>query len=738
MPLYTKSTSGWTSVKSFWVKTYSGWTTAKQAWIKSVSGWIQFWPKSGPYTKTSPYFSTDAAGNNQPSGFTLNTGSTIYLQKGIWNSNGSNITSYRYEIYTSAYQSNDAGTLVSSGNITNYVSINLSYVNYDDYYIYAKVIASRSDGVSGKDTTDSNGYRYFVLKQYAPTPKGATTSGTTNVGNQITFTSNWYGDSNHSPDSYRSNVNWYSSSFPLSDPTQGTQLYNYVINYYPTNNGTTYSVISKYTLQSSDVGQYIYAVNTEQNSYTDYYYGYNTGITQIGYFGQVVSNPPSNISAPYFELISGVGNTVGDTYRLHFGSWTNSPTYYMYEIYQNNLAGTVLQQDLSGTYTNNYVDITFNSTVRNAIYGSVKAGNAGGASNFTDTPTSIGPIHMSIQPFNYSLSNVTAPLIWPDTGDSYSEVPMQSISYSPSINNYVYRYTWNRPNNVGYYTVYVTPQITPYPPYTYMNSNQNRYTYNPWYSESVSFSFSVGGYYSFYVYAYETTGTVRVTWDYVPGASYYQVFYYNTNDYVIQNQIVNGTYIDITQPAPTTVYVYDIKAYDDTGYYMDGVSNNITQSLYQQMATGAVGFFYGATVSSSGSGGGSGGGGSAPSTPNFSYFYGDANHAFGAGGINIQASGATSYNYTLYRTGNGTGTSGHGNFNTYVQVGSGTLTPSSTGGNSTVYINTADTGGPRNGYYYVYATATNSYGTSSGAYSNAGGSGGGQGQTGTVQDWMYY
>jgi hypothetical protein len=135
-------------------------------------------------------------------------------------------------------------------------------------------------------------------------------------------------------------------------------------------------------------------------------YASNSGGTSPTYSSGVVTStpyvPPAVIptlaSSPSWSLISGTANRVGATYRLNFGSWNNTPTYYTYEISQNNAAGTVLASDNSGTYTNTFVDYTFTSTYSTTISASVRAGNSAGLSTVSNAG-SIGPI----------LSNVVAP-----------------------------------------------------------------------------------------------------------------------------------------------------------------------------------------------------------------------------------------------------------------------------------------------------------------------------------------
>jgi hypothetical protein len=85
-------------------------------------------------------------------------------------------------------------------------------------------------------------------------------------------------------------------------------------------------------------------------------------------------------------------------------------------------------------------------------------------------------------------------------------------------------------------------------------------------------------------------------------------------------------------------------------------------------------------------------------TPTFSYYYGSSSSQ---GYIYISSSNANSISYTVYRTATGTNTSGYGT-GSYSVYATGTIS-----GNAGYYYL------PVNGYYYIYATATNAGGSNS-------------------------
>jgi hypothetical protein len=431
MALFVKKSPGttsasWASVSSFWVKvatsgwTSNGWTRATKLFVRDGSSWSQFWPTAGPYTTTSPYISTDTAGNNQPSGLTLTTGTTVYGQKGTWvaNRSGYSISSYYYRSYSTTTGTINGGSLttVDSGSLTNYASIPLTASDYDGKYLLFSVTATRSDGTVSTDTTDSNNYRYFVMRSHPPTGKGASTNQTSTLkpGYVITYTSTWNGTYNYLPDSSRSIVKWYKSTnggytTPSQIKANATEFTSsYISTNAPTNNGTDYVVTSTYTAQDSDIGYYIYVIDTQYNSNNDW--NDYTGVSQSGYTGQVI-NPPTNTSRPYWQLLSGTANQQGSKYRLNFGSWSGSPTYYEYEIFYNDIAGTIITQSIDGTYTQNYVDYTFNTVNTKTISAIVYAGNSSGLSDGASATTSIGPI-TSIPPSSPTVTTTSSTSSW--------------------------------------------------------------------------------------------------------------------------------------------------------------------------------------------------------------------------------------------------------------------------------------------------------------------------------------
>jgi len=343
MPLFVKTSgtsnsSTWPKAVSISVKTaISTWVKAKSAFVRTAAGWIQFFPKSGPYTTTFPYFSSTTTGLTPISELTLDTGSTVYLQKGTWVPNGFTISSYSYYVYTTS--NGNINTTTSqfnavSGTLTQYATIPLSAATYDGYYIYGEIDANTTTtGVTGIETTDGNGSRYFVCRKYIPTQAAYTpainysynssTSATT-----LLYTNKWNGTADYLPDSTRSAVLWYSST--VGTYTSASQIVanaTYVSSTTPSisNDGTLYTVTASTTLSPATVGRYYYAVEYEYNSKSDwnvYQYG-SQSPSAYAVYGPIITQP----AAFTYSLVDTSGNRGPTTLPIVTSSVSNNTLY---------------------------------------------------------------------------------------------------------------------------------------------------------------------------------------------------------------------------------------------------------------------------------------------------------------------------------------------------------------------------------------------------------------------------
>lgn len=357
MALWVKkdgSSSGWVEANKVWVKNSSTWSAVKKIWVKAATGWALFWPKAGPYTTRAPYFSTDSAGNNEIIDSTIDYGTSIYGQRGTWNSNGGTISSYTYKLESSTSDAIGTGPYTSILSETNMGSssilINLNTSQYDGQYLIFTVKATRTDNLFGIDNTDSNGFRLFVMRKepqsiYAPTITISdiqTTSTTLSdgilktTGAPITleYLNYWNGNDEYLPDASRSEVKWYSSSSGLySSPyeivSNATEITSGITTPTPTVSSNVYNVSSQLSISTIVDGTYYYAVDTQYNSYNDYYGG--TGTSDFKVYGPV-NAPPYPTSQPTLSAITppGYGGnqysfTVGGTMYAYTGDWTPDP-----------------------------------------------------------------------------------------------------------------------------------------------------------------------------------------------------------------------------------------------------------------------------------------------------------------------------------------------------------------------------------------------------------------------------
>ena len=358
MPLKVKtSISGigtWKPVEQFLVKTsvsgFGIWKSIKSAFVKTDAGWKIFFGIAGPYTTKSPYFSTDTSGNTAVTGPTILYGSTIYGQRGTWVGNGGTISSYTYKLQGSTSSEVNTGTYTSILSETSmsgtYQQIIANTSQYDGKYLIFTVKATRSDGSTGSDSTDSNGTRFAVIR-YAPVKKTFTdallTTTSTSLPATLSYQSQWDGSTLYLPDSTRSSVKWYTASSntytAANIATYGTLVTSGITTGTPTNDGTTYTVTSTLITPSSvPSSTYYYAVDSQFNSNTDYY-STNSGIQQYAVYGPMAFPPTPIGQSP---SITG-STTVGNLAYFNIGSWTNSPTSYAWRIYYNyNLVSAVL------------------------------------------------------------------------------------------------------------------------------------------------------------------------------------------------------------------------------------------------------------------------------------------------------------------------------------------------------------------------------------------------------------
>lgn len=366
MGLFSKTgNSTWKSASKIFVKTSNtSWKTVLKGFVKTAGGWLQFWPTTGPEATRAPYFSNDTAGNNEPSGYTIPFNSTVYGQRGTWISNSStnSISSYVYSVitYDSDIDNQTNPISTQSGTMSStYVTVPLTdATKYDGKYISLNVTATRSDGASGQQSSDAYGYRYKVIRNipeapagYSPSVSSTTTQTTTTLSGGLLLTQGgtftlgfsgyWRGSASYLPNNTRSTIKWFRST-TLYSTAASVLAYATEITNSPTSiitidapyvTSNIYYTGSTLVYTGIPSGSYIYAVNTEFNSGTDYTYGTLIGESQFAYVGPINPSPTtSGSNQPTITCTTPagyIGNqnsfTVGGTVTGWTGIWDPVP-----------------------------------------------------------------------------------------------------------------------------------------------------------------------------------------------------------------------------------------------------------------------------------------------------------------------------------------------------------------------------------------------------------------------------
>ena len=502
----TNASTAWKTATKAWVKTnYStAWKQAKTIWVKSASGiWQTFWPKTGPFATTSPYISTDTAGNNQPPSFDLIFGTAnVYGRKGVWQANGGTISSYSYKLYSSTSSAPGSApfTTIASGTMSgDYQSINLSNTDIDGKYIIFQVDATRTDGVVGSDNTDSNGYRYFVHKSL-PTQ---TTAGTLSISaNNLSYSGSvWNHTARYLPDATKATVDIYRNT--TNSNVGGTKIAT--LTGVSTDNGTTYTTGFTYdlSLDTNNNSKYFYVIENQYNTGTDYY---NSGSPKT-------SNPTSailyqTVATPDNISITAVYEGGGYIYIFYTtGQNTDAISYYASRY--DYLNGNGVQVSTSHT--------TSVSSSSKGYLTALYVGNLSSYSNGVPWSISATPLNQNVSGNTASDSVSAATSQYPTLSLGTASVGDGTISNSVTLNG-----------SANYYTMKVTPSGGSTTTYIRQSGNislsglVNGTSYTilltPYYYYSIDYnndsnSVKYGGLVDYYSFTATPLATYRVTWD---------------------------------------------------------------------------------------------------------------------------------------------------------------------------------------------------------------------------------
>jgi len=282
--IYVKQGSGWsTAVKNIYARTNSGWSSAiRYVYAKINAGWTRVWPLSGVYPNTNPFISNNTTTTSEISfGTVLRVGTTYKGDRGDWNPNGYTITSYDYKWLSFSAESGgtenyDSGYSTLSGTTNTFTITGTTLANFDRGWIAFRVRANASNSAySG--TADS--LRYYVVRQKPILASGGSPVLSNNnpaIGDTINYSSGWNTTDAYKIDSGRSTIKWYRSA---STSLTESQLKALTPIQSSTSSPAPASPYS-YTVTSSDIGNYIYAMEEVFNSGTDLESSVN-GVTAI-------------------------------------------------------------------------------------------------------------------------------------------------------------------------------------------------------------------------------------------------------------------------------------------------------------------------------------------------------------------------------------------------------------------------------------------------------------------------
>jgi len=441
--IYVKNTTGtssttWKKALSIFVKTASGtssaaWSAVKNVYVYFNSGWTRVWPLSGVFNITSPYITTSSGSTTPLYGVdgVRRIGTTVWGKNGTWNANGWTINSYQYRwrAYSSSTISDlnlDSQTALAT--YSSAVSLSIP-ASYDRKYLSFFIQANSSGGTAYNGYAES-GTEYGgiqIVRQQPLNISASLNNLTPQVGNTINFSSSWNITEAYAPEALRTTIEWYKN---LNNSTTG---------------GTFLSSGSySYTVQSSDLNHYIYAVETTFNSGTDYDLGLNTGVSVSRITTSVVS---AGLTAPTSTSIVSVSRLNSTETRAIVSSSGGSGPYYQLYWISAATAPTTANYDAASTTSTVTEDYSFSDGITYYFYIRSSSENLGNTTtNGTATagtfsaygPTTGAAAYTFAQPsgtVSVSPSSGTAGTTTFTATPSVSASPSAEISYQWQYND---------------------------------------------------------------------------------------------------------------------------------------------------------------------------------------------------------------------------------------------------------------------------------------------------------------
>jgi len=548
--IYARLSSGWsTPVKKIYAKTETGWSAA----IRFVhaflgAGYVRVWPLSGIYATTNPWISTTGSSTELPYGTVLRVGTTYRGNRGTFNPNGYVISSYQYKWVAYTYldisetTKNYNPTLAPlSGTTNDFTLTGTTSANYDRGYVTFFVKAKASGGAAYDGEAES--LRYYVVRQKPIiSSNGQLSNLTPTVGNTINYSSGWNITDPYKIESGRSTIKWYRSTSStltasqLKSGSAGSPIQDSTSSPPP---ASPYS----YTTTSSDLDNYIYAIEEVFNSGTDYELGTTNGSTEVAKTTSVVASAklatPTNVTASD-NRADGINITwTAVSGAAYYGIWYGpTPSYDSTPDFQNITGTSYLDDSVGAGVTRDYYVQAFrsgNPAGTKSDWGGPDSGTRI-LQNLTTTPA-YGSSTSTGGGWTASISTQPNP-----TGGTYSVV--SQTAGSASVNSSTGALTASGLSVGASSTVTVRYSLSGY--------NTVDITAN---GSALSKLATPSG-----VNATDTrTDGINVTWNAVSGAAYYGVWYGSTPSYdsTPDFQNITGTsYLDDSMGAGVTRNYY--------------------------------------------------------------------------------------------------------------------------------------------------------------------------------------
>jgi len=617
--------TGWKKASSIFVKTSglgsTGWRSAVGVWIRNATQWLKVWPLSGIFATRVPYiakFSSNTYAERMPNATypVVRIGDSYFGDNAQWDLNGwlASSYTYRWKIYA---EYDLEGSILESGTGSGWTSTAgedqlptsiwtvTNSTNADRKFLGFEVIANNSSNSQYNGVSVST--KIQIVRQrprIATAPSFNITS--PKIGDTINYSSGWDITEAYRPEPLRSTIFWYKNS--TATTTGGTQVQS---------GGYSYLV------QAGDLNHYIYAVETNFNSGSDYDLGPSIGVSATAITNNAVIT--SLLPAPTSLTAS---SNRGDGVLL---SWSAVTGANYYEIYWQSSQGTgPVNQSLFSDFGSDN-SITGTSFIDTTIspgstrYYRVRARSAAvstgtNCSNWFPAPASNAIAGFRIKPgaitrpTSYSFATSTATGYF-TTGTNTSSVQykLQGVNIPISTPTYTLSTTSSYPYQVSLnpsslFTERTWTNDTWSPSTTYYANNTVWYAGNQYQSKLISFSGagtvpSTSGSNTYWTRGslVGTTPTTSRTWSsstsYTQGQTVYygtgttgaSVYQYTANDPGFSGQSpTNTTYWTlITQ---RTYYVGDYVIYNGTRFYALQTTTGVYPSSGSNW-TGSLGYW---------------------------------------------------------------------------------------------------------------------------------------------------